>query len=69
MNEAFSDDFTQLDDLAFIAERRRVREELERTPEHAVSPEMVARYQAMNEEFLRRARIAWTQGQPGRRVK
>lgn len=61
MNEAFSDDFAQLDDLAFIAERRRVREELEHTPEHAVSLEMVARYQAMNEEFLRRARLAWTQ--------
>jgi hypothetical protein len=60
MDEAFSDDFTQLDDLAFIAERRRLREALEHTPEHAVSPEMTARYQAMNEEFLRRARLAWT---------
>ncbi len=61
MNEAFGDDFAQLDDLAFIAERRRVREELEHTPEHAVSPELAARYQAMNEEFLRRAGLAWTQ--------
>jgi hypothetical protein len=57
-----SDDFTQLDDQAFLTERRRVLDELERTPEHAVSPEMTARYRAMNEEFLRRARLAWTQG-------
>lgn len=57
-----SDDFTQLDDQAFLTERRRVLDELERTPERAVSPEMTARYQAMNEEFLRRARLAWTQG-------
>jgi hypothetical protein len=35
-------------------------EELEHTPEHAVGPETAARYQAMNEEFRRRARLAWT---------
>jgi hypothetical protein len=69
MDEGLRDDFAQLDDLAFIAERRRVREALENTPQHAASPEMAARYQAMNEEFLRRARLAWTQGQPGRQVK
>jgi hypothetical protein len=68
MNEPASD-FTQLDDLAFIAERRRVREVLEHTPEHAVTPEMTARYQAMNEEFLRRARLAWTQAQPERQAR
>jgi hypothetical protein len=56
-----SDDFTQLDDLAFLVERRRVREELERMPEHAVSPELTARYRELDEEFLRRARLAWTQ--------
>jgi hypothetical protein len=69
MNEAPSDDFTHLDDLAFIMERRRVREALEHTPEHAVNPEMVTRYQAMDEEFLRRARLAWTQDQPGEQAK
>jgi len=69
MDEAPCDDFTLLDDLAFIAERRRVREVLEHAPEHAVSPEMIARYRAMNEEFLRRARLAWTLGQPGRQAK
>jgi hypothetical protein len=53
--------FSQLDDLAFLAERRRVREELEHTPENEVSAELAARFQAVNEEFLRRARLAWTQ--------
>ena len=64
-----SDDFTRLDDTEFIAERRRVREALEHAPGRAASPEMTARYQAMNEEFLRRARLAWTQVQPGRQAK
>jgi len=31
------------------------------TPEQAVSPDLAARYQKLNDEFLRRARIAWTQ--------
>jgi hypothetical protein len=50
-----SDDFGKLDDPAFLAERKRVREELEREP----SPELTARYHKINEEFDRRARIAW----------
>jgi hypothetical protein len=54
-----SDDFTHLDDPAFIAERRRVREVLERTPEHEVSLELMVRYQQLTAEFLRRARISW----------
>jgi hypothetical protein len=56
-----SDDFSQLGDPEFLAERKRVREELEHTPEQAVSPELAARYERLNDEFLRRARIAWTQ--------
>jgi hypothetical protein len=52
-------DFTTMDDPAFLAERKRVREQLEHTPENAVSPELAIRYQAMNEEFLRRASTAW----------
>jgi hypothetical protein len=56
-----SDDFSQLGDPEFLAERRRVREELEHTPEQAVSPELTARYEKLNDEFLRRARIAWSQ--------
>lgn len=55
------DDFSQLDDPAFLAARRRVREELEHTPQHPASAELIARYQAMNAEFLRRARMAWEQ--------
>jgi hypothetical protein len=55
------EDFTQLDDPEFLAERRRVREELEHTPEHAASAELAARYEALDDEFLRRASAAWTQ--------
>lgn len=55
-----SDDFTKLDDLEFLAARRRVRDTLDRTPTANASPELAARYQAMNEEFLRRARISWS---------
>lgn len=55
------EDFTQLDDPAFLAERRRVREELEHAPAQEASPELTARFQQLNDEFLRRASIAWTQ--------
>jgi hypothetical protein len=58
-----SDDFTKLDDLEFLAARRRVRDALDITPASKASPELAARYQAMNEEFLRRARISWGAGQ------
>jgi hypothetical protein len=54
------DDFTQLDDLAFLAERRRVREELAHTPEQERSAILTDRYKRLNDEFLRRARLAWT---------
>jgi hypothetical protein len=56
-----TDDFSQLGDPEFLAERRRVREELEHTPENQSSPELMARYQQLNEEFLRRASAAWAQ--------
>jgi hypothetical protein len=45
-------EFTQLDDPAFLAERTRVREELEKLTE---------RYRKLDEEFDRRARAAWAQ--------
>jgi hypothetical protein len=54
-------DLSQLDDPTFLAERRRVRDELEHQPE--ASAELSARYRLLDEEFLRRARIAWTGGQ------
>lgn len=53
-------DLSQLDDPEFLAERRRVREELEQQPE--ASAELTARYRVLNQEFLRRARIAWAGG-------
>jgi hypothetical protein len=52
-------EFGGLDDPAFLAERRRVREELEQAPEGDVSPELIARFQRLDEEFIRRARAAW----------
>jgi hypothetical protein len=55
-----SGDFTAMDDPEFLAERSRVRDELEHTPEHAVSAELAARYQMLDDEFIRRARIART---------
>jgi hypothetical protein len=51
-------DLAALDDPEFLAERRRVREELERTP--AWSDELAARVAVLDEEFIRRARAAWT---------
>jgi hypothetical protein len=51
------DELARMDDPDFLAERRRVREELERTP--AASASLTARYAALDEEFIRRARAAW----------
>jgi hypothetical protein len=49
------DDFALMDDPEFLAERRRVRAELETQP----SAELTARYAALDEEFIRRAGAAW----------
>jgi hypothetical protein len=49
------DDFELMDDPEFLAERRRVRTELETQP----SAELTAKYAALNEEFIRRAGAAW----------
>lgn len=54
-----SDDFTKMTDPEFLAERRRVREELEHMPEFEISATLTERYELLNEEFLRRARISW----------
>jgi hypothetical protein len=56
-----SGDLTAMDDIEFLAERARVRDELEHTPERGVSAELAARYQRLNEEFVRRAQIAWAE--------
>ena len=58
-----SDDFTKLDDPQFLAERRRVREALDSTQGTAASPDLTARLEALDEEFLRRARSSWGGGQ------
>jgi hypothetical protein len=44
------EDFTQLDDPTFLAERTRVRESIEWLTE---------RYEALNAEFNRRAAAKW----------
>jgi len=52
-------DLTTMDDPDFLAERRRIREALEHTPEQEVRSALVDRFWILNEEFLRRARISW----------
>ena len=55
-------DFTRLDDPEFLDERARIRERLEHLPaDHADRARLAALYAAMNDEFFRRASIAWTQ--------
>jgi hypothetical protein len=51
MHDDSDDDFTQLDDPAFLAERGKVREALEVLTE---------RYRLINIEFDRRAAAAWS---------
>lgn len=58
-SEAASEDITTMDDPALIAERRRVREALERTPPCEISPELRERWWRVDDEFVRRARAAW----------
>jgi hypothetical protein len=54
-----SDDFTKMTDPDFLAERRRIREVLEHMPEQEVSAALSDRFERLNEEFLRRARLSW----------
>jgi len=52
--------FTHLDDPAFLSERACLRGRLEQLPENAGSRgELERLYEAMTDEFLRRAGIAW----------
>jgi hypothetical protein len=56
------DDFRELDDPAFLAERARLRGLLQHVSANAVDRARLERlYEAMNQEFDRRARIAWTE--------
>jgi hypothetical protein len=56
-------DLTTMGDPEFLAERARVRAQLEYAPENAVSADLAARYQQLNDEFDRRASAAWGGGQ------
>jgi hypothetical protein len=61
--QASPDNFTDLDDPAFLAERARVRGLLEYQPENSVDRADLERlYAVMTAEFCRRASIAWQQG-------
>jgi hypothetical protein len=53
-------DLATLDDVAFLAERRRVRGLIEGAPDGSQSPELKERYRQLDAEFDRRARAAWT---------
>jgi hypothetical protein len=54
-------DFTALDDPQFLAERRRIRQQLERVaPDRADHPRLAALAAALDDEFDRRARAAWS---------
>jgi hypothetical protein len=48
-----------MDDPEFLAERTRVRSQLERTPPHEISAELRDRFRRLDDEFIRRARAAW----------
>jgi hypothetical protein len=55
-------DFTHPDDPAFLDERARVRGLLGYEPENTIGRAELERvFEAMTAEFLRRARIAWTE--------
>jgi hypothetical protein len=56
-------DFWELDDPEFLAERARVRDRLERTStSHVITrAKLAGLFEAMNDEFDRRARAAWAQ--------
>lgn len=54
-------DYEQLDDTAFIEERRHVREQLEQLPEqHPRRDALTELSQLLDLEFTRRARAAWS---------
>jgi hypothetical protein len=55
-------DYEQLDDTAFIEERRHVREQLEQLPEqHPRRRTLAELSQMLDREFTRRARAAWSE--------
>jgi hypothetical protein len=70
MTQATQADYQQLDDPEFFAERRRVREQLERLPwQHTGRCSLTEQSQQLDEEFLRRAREAWSGPETERAVQ
>jgi hypothetical protein len=60
MRDSPLDDFMKLDDPSFLDERARLRGLLADEPDNeAGREELQRRYDAMTEEFCRRARISW----------
>jgi hypothetical protein len=54
-------DFTTLSDPDFLAERRRVREQLEHVPDQSPDRARLATLRAaLDQEFDRRTRAAWS---------
>lgn len=53
--DARQQEIATMDDPDLLAERRRVRDELAANP----TPELTARYERLDAEFLRRAGMAW----------
>jgi hypothetical protein len=53
------DDLTVMDDVTFLAEKARLREAITTAPPEGLPPETQERLDAINDEFLRRAGLAW----------
>jgi hypothetical protein len=59
-------DYTTMSDPEFLAERRRIREQLAHAPgESATRLRLAALHAALDEEFDRRARAAWSRDATG----
>jgi hypothetical protein len=54
-------DLTKLDDVDFVAERRKAREAVERSP---LDFELIRRFAVIDMEFMRRAGMAWSDARP-----
>lgn len=64
-HQASETDYRELNDPEFLAERARVRDLLGQTPEEAPEHDQLAeRFAEMEEEFIRRARCAWSKSAP-----
>jgi hypothetical protein len=54
------DDFTEMDDPEFLAERRKLHDAISGTTD-GIDAELREQYAAIEREFLRRAGMAWSQ--------